>query len=59
MDNLQIIARILGLQINKRGNGYHVNRGGYSVGVVYENLHQVSIHLAKKVQEMKGQIDTE
>lgn len=51
MENLQIIARILGLQIKKRHDGYHVNRGGYSVGVVYENLHRVSIHLAKKIQE--------
>ena len=62
MDNLQIIARELGLQINKRGNKYLVNNGGYRnylTGIDFDNLHRVTIHLAKKLQEMKAEIDTE
>jgi len=51
MDNLQIIARILGLQIKKRSSGYLVNGGGYTSGIEFENLHRVSIHLAKEMDE--------
>jgi len=54
MEKLQIIARELGLRLTKRGNGYHVNRGGYSVSVTFPNLRRVSTHLEK----MKAQIDT-
>ena len=65
MENLQIIARALGLQLNKRGNVYLINRGGYSFigkahsGIEFDNLHRVSIHLAKKAQDMRSQLDTE
>ena len=51
MDNLQIIARILGWEIRKRGNKYYLIRGCRSYRAVYENLHQVSIHLAKQMDE--------
>jgi len=59
MDNLQVIARELGLIITKRGNAYHVQRNSYCSGIQFDNLHRVTIHLAKKLQEMKAQIDTE
>ena len=51
MDNLQIMARILGWEIRKIGNKYHLIRGCCSYRAVYENLHQVSIHLAKQMDE--------
>lgn len=59
MDNLQIIARELGLIITKRGNAYLVKRNSYCSGIQFDSLHRVTIHLAKKLQEMKAQIDTE
>jgi hypothetical protein len=59
MDNLQIIARELGLQITKRGSVYLIKRNSYCSGIQFDNLHRVTIYLAQKLQEMKAEIDTE
>jgi|TARA_R100000482_G_C4989611_1_gene86797 hypothetical protein len=49
MKNLQVIATVLGLRITKNSSGYHLNNGGYSRGIQFDNLHSLSIHLAKIV----------
>ena len=54
MENLQVIAMVLGLRITKNSAGYLLNKGGYSMGIQFDNLHRLSIHLASKVQELNN-----
>ena len=49
MKNLQVIAMVLGLRITKNSGGYLLNNGGYSMGIQFDNLHSLSIHLAKTI----------
>jgi hypothetical protein len=54
MQNLQVIAMVLGLRITKNSGGYLLNNGGYSMGIQFDNLHRLSIHLASKVKDLNN-----
>ena len=54
MRNLQVIAMVLGYKITKNSGGYLLNNGGYSMGIQFDNLHSLSIHLASKVQDLNN-----
>ena len=42
------------LRITKNSSGYHLNNGGYSRGIQFDNLHSLSIYLASKVQDLNN-----
>jgi hypothetical protein len=54
MENLQIIAKSLGLIITKVSSGYLLNNGGYSMGMQFDNLESLAKELSRKIKDLKG-----